>query len=410
MTTISSNIQPPQPVTLCYQRIHKLSHKPASNHTADATLAHSPHASPRASPRHQPPTSPRTASVRLSPASYPCPPQYRNKRRLPLVQQQWYTDTLRSEQRRHCTALPWEQGEVKELRADWSWTLGRLTKRLGKADGVHISKGGRRRSLGGGEQEAEGDEQKQEGARMEEKSGMDMTGMWNTQSLLIRVDTTDADDKQPRETNELSALREQKEQEREQYESDEKQSEVGVDMSQRASSSDSPIRPARAAFLSPTRQRKVSEEEEAKESSSSAQQLQQLTLAASLLPSPSSSASASATSPRHFSFPSGTAGSTNTAHTDLAALDSAALASFNPLPPPFIPSVTVTCDGDTRTRQVKGGESAVLSGLRDEFRFGVSGVGALCRLSVYGYVVWVKEEVEKPQWAQHLRSSTSGGR
>ena len=154
----------------------------------------------------------------------------------------------------------------------------------------------------------------------------------------------------------------------------------------------------------------MSEEEEARESSSTARQLQQLTLATSPLPSPSASACASATSPRHFSFAAGTAGSGNTAPTDLAALDHAALASFNPLPPPFIPSVTVTCDGDTRTRQVRGGDSAVLSGLRDEFRFGVSGVGALCRLNVYGYVVWVKEEVDKPQWAQHLRSSASGGR
>ena len=70
-----------------------------------------------------------------------------------------------------------------------------------------------------------------------------------------------------------------------------------------------------------------------------------------------------------------------------------------------MPSVTVTRDGSSSTRLVKRGESAVLSELRDEFWFGVSGVGVLCRLNVYGYVVWVKEEVDKPQWAQYLRSS-----
>ena len=91
---------------------------------------------------------------------------------------------------------------------------------------------------------------------------------------------------------------------------------------------------------------------------------------------------------------------------DIAALDSAALASFNPLPAPFVPSVTLTQDGSTSTRLLKRGELVVLSELREEFRFGVSGVGVLCRLNVYGYVVWVKEEVEKPQWAQHLVRSS----
>ena len=393
MATVSSNIQPPQPVTLCYKRIHKLlPHKHSHSHNTDATPA-SPHASPRASARapsqQQPPVSPRAAHSRITPASYPCPPLYRNKRRLPFVQQQWYSEWLRNEHRRHSTALPWEHDDVKEIRADWSWTVGRLTRRIAKADGVHITKGGRRRSLDGEQEAMGGGEEKR--VMDEAVAGEQQSAMWNTQSLLIQVDTAEA-----KYNDDERVEREEKKHADE--DGDEKAFD-SVTPATFAADSNSPIRPARAILLSPTRQRRVSEEEE--ESLRATQSLHTLTITPALPSSPSASDSSS----RRFSFHSSPTVDTNTKQTDTTTLDNAILATFNPLPATFAPSITTTRDGNSCTRRVVSGEAAMLGVLKDEFRFGVCGVGVLCRLNVYGYVVWVKEEVSPPLWGQHLRSS-----
>ena len=405
MSTVSSNIQPPQPVTLCYKRIHKLlphkhhtynnNNNNNNNNNADVTPAASPRGASRSLSQQQPSAPPRAAHIRLTPAAYPCPPLYRNKRRLPFVQQQWYAESLRNEHRRHSTALHWDGSDVKEVRADWGWTVGRLTKRIAKVDGVHITRGVTKRGVGGEQDEAGGADEKR--VTGEVVGGEEQAGMWNTQSLLIRVDTVVGDEKQPNGTKE-------REDEEVDEGEDEKQTGPAATVA-RTPSNDSPLRAARAVYLSPTRQRRVSEEEEEEKENDSASHLQSLTLSPSLRPSPSSSI---ASTPR-LSFSSSetaaTAATHTTAPTDSAALENAVLASFNPLPPPFVPSVTTTRDSSSSTRQVKGGESAVLSALRDEFRFGVCGVGVLCRLNVYGYVVWVKDEMDKPQWGQHLRSS-----
>ena len=273
---------------------------PLSQRTLDLLPLHSTthnHHPPLASPRATTPT------PRLTPASYPCPPLYRNKRRLPHVQQQWYTQTLRSQYARTHTALPWEDANnpVKELRADWGLTVGQVVKRMCKVDGVHVTKG----VVGGRKTERlrDGGDEKQQALMggVKEKSGVDDGGLvdseqasiWNTQSLLIRVESAAGEEKQQSEEKEA---RDERSDEEDEDEDDEKRMQAATP----SGSADSPIRPARSAFLSPTRQRRVSEEEEERQTHPTNQPLHS-PLAS---PSPSSSSSSNSANPstRRFSF------------------------------------------------------------------------------------------------------------
>ena len=357
-TTVSASANAREPVTLCYKRRYKL-------------LSHN---SPDSPPLPLP----------SSPASYPTPPLYRNTYRLPFVQTQWFQEALEADARRQCRLIEPPTTEVGELKADWQWTIGRVVKRMCKAEGVHLTKG--TKTVKDGEQLGEGEEAKE---AEEEKTEVRAFSEFEEKeaALLITVDA--ADDAQSADHTST-----------------------------------------RRAFLSPTRQRKVSEEEETDEANALSGPLTRRASTSTIdrkhdsdekhrepasPPAPSALSLSPTPGPPSSLVVSSAASSTSASPRGggrgLTALQASVLASFNPLPGPFLARLRVSEGGRTREVRVDKGEGTRLGQLRDQWRWGVregGRMGVLCVLEVYGFVVWVKDDEGKSvSWARQLRDKDS---
>ena len=349
-STISASAHAREPVTLCYKRRYRLLTRKPDSH---------------------PPLPP-------APSSYPCPPLYRNQHRLPFIEQQWYRETLQDAARYEYEEAEWSVGEeVKEVKADWQWSIARLIKKICRADGVQLLKG---KARGMATEEGDAEDGKEEA---EEKVADGEAGEDEGQTplpLVIQVDSLDTSVPSP----ELLSGR-------------------TVSLSSgRLSDEEADDADAHATAHAPHLRLAVNLDEHKRPSTAEDER-------AALSPRPPSGLILSPLSPSSRSSvalsPSATP---RTARRSLTPSQSTVLASFNALPAVFVPSVRVTCGGRTRVVRLGGGGGVRLAEVRGEWKWGVregGRVGMWCTLEVYGYVLWVKEEPGKGNaWAKQLSS------
>ena len=356
-TTISANAHAREPVTLCYKRRYKL-----LPHRTDALTP-----------------------LPSQPSSYPCPPHYRNQHRLPFVQQQWYREALQDDARLRYEAIEWSVGdEVREVKADWQWSIARVVKKVCRLDGVQLVRG---KGKGKATAEAEAEERKGE----EEKMGASSMGDEDAQTmspLIIQVDPSDEPLFPLALTSALNgSLSPPGRVSREEADATAAQPSprplrVGIDLDERDEADDAATDDERSA-LSP----------------------RAFAGPPPLPPWSPSSHSSAASSPRSSLSP-------RTPRRSLTPSQASMLESFNPLPDVFLPSLRVTSGGRTRVVGLAG-EGVSLAQLRGEWKWGVregGRVGVWCVLEVYGYALWVKEEEGRGNaWAKLLTPNHADG-